>query len=105
MMRGTRYSSREGRWYGERRNNTPLPETVRDEREFLTDFGNGVVRIDIGAPIHRLPDEPQPVAVSMPLPLRRAAPELPAVTSDIPPAHHRKVPKDHREFKPGIGRG
>lgn len=101
-----RYASREGRWYGRERRNLPLPEDVRDEREFHTDMGNGMLRVDIGAPVARLPSEPQPVAVKG-QPKAQPTPE-PTPASDLSPllpADLRRVPRDPREFKPALGRG
>lgn len=105
MMRGTRYSAREGRWYGERQRNKPTPETVRDEREFHTDFGGGMIRVDLGAPIPRGPGEPQPVAVKG---QQRAydGPE-PSPQIDRTPLLPTDMKRPHREpraFKPGLGR-
>jgi len=70
-----RYSSREGRWYGQRRSAAVLPETVRDERQWRTEMPGGITRIDFGAPVPRLPCEPQPVHVSGSLKAPAAAPK------------------------------
>lgn len=82
-----RFSARTGRWHGLRRANTPLPETQRDEREWRTELPGGLTRTDYGAPIPRLPCEPQPVSVGRPSEEPRATPQpAPAVAPDATPS-------------------
>lgn len=102
-----RFSSREGRWHGRwRGTQTGQPshgEAVRDEREFVTDFGNGLVRVDIGAPIPRLSSEPRAN-----LKASKPAPKAPEVEPQLPeglPADLRTPSTNLPAFKPGLGRG
>lgn len=79
-----RFSPRTGRWHGVSKGNAPLPETTRDEREWRTEMPGGMVRIDMGAPVPRLPGEPQPVAQRSPSKPARA-PVVTPVADPLPP--------------------
>ncbi len=83
-----------------------LPTATPDNRQFVTDMGNGFVRVDNGAPPSRLPSESQPVsvgdlngaAVPPPVPI---VPTEPAPTPK--PVNHNLHPTNwQREF--GLGR-
>lgn len=102
-----RFSVREGRSYGRwgrpQTNQPSHSETVRDERQFVTDLGGGLVRVDVGAPIPRLSSEPQAN-----LKVTQAAPEAPAVEPEPPsaPSTNLRAPSAKLpDFKPGLGKG
>jgi len=104
MIRGTRYSVGEGRWYGARPSASTAPKPPCDDREFRTDFGGGLIRVDLGEPVARLPGEPQPVAVKAP----KGSPEVPADNPSVPealPEATRRTPSKLPAFKPGLGKG
>lgn len=102
-----RFSVRDGRWHGLRGPQRTYQETERDEREFMTDLGNGMVRVDIGAPIPRLSCEPRPVPVKAPAPAPLAAPVEPETPPSLPEAPRAKSPQSPKlpAFKPGLGKG
>lgn len=92
-----RFSSRTGTWSGQRsRVNVPLPETVRDERQWHTEMPGGLLRVDFGSPVPRLPSEPQPVHMKGTLKVPQAAPaarpvEPPVCDAPAPQRDHRAI--------------
>lgn len=70
-------------------------------RETSTALPGGLVRIDIGAPVPRLPSEPQPVSSRVARVVPDSAPSGPEGASDAPPPEApkepRKVPREPRE--------
>src|SRR5438045_9513641 len=93
------FSSRTGTWSGRRsRVNVPLPETVRDDRQWHTEMPGGITRIDYGAPVPRLPCEPQPVCKHTPKAVLAEAPaEAPKLTpASVATDAARDRPRDHR---------
>ncbi|VWX46630.1 hypothetical protein NOVOSPHI9U_10170 [Novosphingobium sp. 9U] len=67
-----------------------------------TTLPDGLVRVDMGTPILRLPAEPAPVLRRLPEP---PAPPPEPTTPEPSPADLRRPLLDPGEFKPGIGRG
>lgn len=107
-----RYSARERRWYGKRAVARSLPAdgyapgspgyAVR-HRETQTVLGNGLVRVDLGEPVPRLPGEAPAVPVSTPTAAPSPAPP-PAEPEPAPPvpAAHRAPPKERKLY--GLGK-
>jgi hypothetical protein len=98
-----RFSSRTGTWSGRRsRVNVPLPETVRDERQWQTQLPGGLIRTDFGAPIPRHPTEPQPVhvggSIKRPEIAAEPVPVLIALPPSVPSADAAARLRDHRSI-------
>lgn len=99
------YSSRSGRWSGRYKAQPSHPEPVRDEREWHTDLGNGLVRVDIGSPIKPVHGSPKPtLAKDSRVPAPAPEQSLEVALGDKLPADLRKPVRDSRDFKPGIGK-
>jgi hypothetical protein len=94
-----RYSSRTGRWYGQKRSNVTLPETDRDERQWQTQLPGGLVLTEYGAPIPRHPTEPQPVHVGGSIKgSSEVAPKAPPSEppASVPSPSREALTRDHR---------
>lgn len=100
----SRYSSREGRWYGRRFTPLHQPTAEPDDREWHTQLPNGMLVVEFGNPVRRLPCEPQPVLVKGSLGAAKAMPEPSCAEPTTPPSDRSKSTHDPREWKPGLGR-
>lgn len=70
--------------------------------ETETPLQGGLVRVDVGAPVPRLPQEPKGTLRKSTTP---PAPTPEPAFPETPSADLRRPARDPREFKPGIGRG
>lgn len=70
-----RYSVRTGRWYGRQSYSSSRPPPPGDDRQWRTEMPGGLIRIDMGQPIPRHPDEPQAVQIDRPAGLPDTPPQ------------------------------
>jgi len=103
--RGTRFSAATARWSGGKRpSNVTVPEGTRDDRRWHTELPGGMLREDIGAPVPRLPGEPQPVSAGD-TNTARSIPQAPPLEPESEPAAAFNRNPNPKPFKPGLGRG
>ncbi|MFC0590268.1 hypothetical protein ACFFF7_12660 [Novosphingobium aquiterrae] len=75
------------------------PGYAERNRQVITEELNGTVRVDMGAPLHRLPCEPQPIV----LPSTPAAPAAaPEAAPQEPEGPGRRAAEP--DLKPGLGK-
>jgi len=63
---------------------------------YETQLPNGIVRIDMGEPMDRLPNETQSVPKGKPRAAPVAAPAVPVAAPSVAPAEPAGTPKHHR---------
>lgn len=92
-----RYSVRTGRWYRRQRPHAAPPLPRGDHRQWRTELPGGLIRIDIGEPVNRLPSEPQPVPIGGTGDALERLPERPADESSEAHRFAAMLPKDLRQ--------
>jgi hypothetical protein len=106
---GSRYSAREGRWYGRRRDRPAAPDWyapgtpdfAERNRQTVTKLPGGLVRVDLGGPAGLSKVTGRAVALPKPVQRVEAEPE-PSSPAPPPPHHHPRSAARSRGSLPPV---